>query len=68
MKTLIKIAGAGLLVLSYVTASDARPHARRLIPAQAAADYYRSDDASGGLYINRVPNCSVWGHRIYPCE
>ena len=21
-----------------------------------------------GLYINRVPNCTLLGHQIYPCE
>jgi hypothetical protein len=39
MKTFITMMGAGLLVLSSVTVSDARQHARQ----QSGADYYRSD-------------------------
>ena len=39
MKTLITMMGTGLLVLSSVTVSDARQHARQ----QSGADYYRSD-------------------------
>ena len=38
MKTFITMMGAGLLVLSSVTVSDARQHAR-----QSGADSYRSD-------------------------
>lgn len=39
MKTFITMMGAGLLVLSSVTVSDARQHARQ----QSGADSYRSD-------------------------
>jgi len=39
MKTFITIMSAGLLVLSSVTVSDARQHARR----QSGADSYPSD-------------------------
>ena len=39
MKTFITMMGAGLLVLSSVTVSDARQHARQ----QSEADSYRSD-------------------------
>ena len=42
MKTFVTILGAGLLVLSSVTVSDARQHARQ----QSGADYYRSDYGS----------------------
>jgi hypothetical protein len=42
MKTFITMMGAGLLVLSSVTVSDARQHARQ----QSGADYYRSDNDS----------------------
>lgn len=28
---------------------------------------YLNQDANR-LYINRDPNCTVWGHKIYPCE
>jgi hypothetical protein len=40
MKTFITMMGAGLLVLSSVTVSDARQHARQ---QQSGADSYRSD-------------------------
>ena len=39
MKTLIAVTGAGLLVLSSLTVSDARPYAR----VQGGPDYYRPD-------------------------
>ena len=39
MKTFITMMGTGLLVLSSVTVSYARQHARQ----QSGADYYRSD-------------------------
>ncbi len=29
-------------------------------------DYFNQN--ASGLYINRVPNCTVLGHQIYPCE
>ena len=42
MKTFITMMGAGLLVLSSVTVSDARQHSRQ----QSGADSYRSDNNS----------------------
>ena len=39
MKTLIAVMGAGLLVLSSLTVSNARPYAR----TQSGPDYYRPD-------------------------
>jgi len=41
MRPFITIMGAALLVLSYVTASDARQQAKRASPTQSEADYYR---------------------------
>ncbi len=42
MKTFISIMSAGLLILSSVTVSDAKQHARQ----QSGADYYRADNDS----------------------
>ncbi len=43
MRSFLTVIGAALLVLSYVTISDARPHAKWLGPTQSGADYNRSD-------------------------
>jgi hypothetical protein len=43
MRPFITGIGAGLLVLSYVTVSDARTHAQRPSPTQSAVDYNRLD-------------------------
>ncbi len=43
MRPSITIMGAGLLVLSYATVSDARSHGKGQSPTQSEADYYRSN-------------------------
>ena len=43
MRPFITVMGAGLLVLSYVTVSDARPYAKRTSPTQSGAGYYSPD-------------------------
>ncbi len=43
MRFFITIAGAVLLVLSSVTASDARLHAKRQAPTQSELSYYGSN-------------------------
>ena len=35
-------------------------------PAVRSRDYFNQD--ASGLYINRVQNCTVLGHQIYPCD
>ena len=34
--------------------------------AVRSRDYFNQE--VNRLYINRDPNCTVWGHKIYPCE
>ncbi len=46
------------------TPTPVEPVAYRMQDSRAL----RSMDLTSSPYINRDPNCSVWGHRIWPCE
>jgi hypothetical protein len=67
MKTFLTISGGILLALSFVTASDARQHAKRQAPTQSEPTYYdqeRGRDSSCFSRSTGLPNqyaCSVNG-------
>jgi hypothetical protein len=68
MKIVFTILGGLLLAQSCVTTSDARPNNNQIRSVQD--DYYSADYnfERSQRKARGLENCSVWGHRIYPCE
>ena len=65
----------GILAISTVSlgvvAAQAQEASANLQPAAyhlQEGRAFRSMDLTSSPYVNRDPNCSVWGHRIWPCE
>ena len=74
MRSLTTIAGAVLLVLSAVTASDARVRSKRQAPAQSERSYYGSDynttrdrnHSCGAAEVMNAAHTAAAEHRIKP--
>ncbi len=65
----------GILALTAVSIGNIAAHAQDTFTGVQPVAYnlqdgraLRSMDLTSSPYINRDPNCSVWGHRIWPCE
>ena len=69
--TVIAISSISIGAVAVVQAQEMPEYqtiAHRLQDGRAvqSRDYFNQD--INRLYINRDPNCTVWGRQIYPCE